>query len=65
MLAIQDAMERADFRGDQEANEFVQYFCRVANEDLRQRILTWRANRATVKDLQTAQEIDRAKRGAI
>lgn len=65
MLAMQDAYERADFRSDQEASEFAQYFCRLASEDLRQRILTWRANRATAQDIATAQEIDRAKRGAI
>ena len=45
IIAIQDAMERADFRSDQEANEFAQYFCRVAPENLRQTILTWRHNR--------------------
>lgn len=65
MLAIQDVMERADFRSDQEANEFAQYVCRVAHENMRQQILTWRVNKATPKDIQQAQEIDRAKRGAI
>lgn len=46
MIAVQDALLQVGFRNDQECKEFCQQLCHNAREDIRQRLGTWRNNRA-------------------
>lgn len=45
IIAMQDAMERTEFRSDQEASEFSQYLVKTTRESLRQKLGVWRSNR--------------------
>lgn len=45
IIATQDALCRGDFRSQHERDEFCQYLAQTMQENMRQRLLTWRANR--------------------
>ena len=45
IIAVQGAMEQGDFRSDQECHEFASHLVDTMPEALRQKLLTWRANR--------------------
>lgn len=45
LIATQGALEQADFRSDQEREEFCQHLIKAMPENMRQSLLTWRGNR--------------------
>jgi len=45
IIALQGALERGDFRNEQERKEFCQHLSKTMSESMRQKLLTWRANR--------------------
>lgn len=65
LIMYQDAIERLGFRGDYERQTFIQWLGRTAQEDLRQKLLTWRSNHYTQTDLQKSEELDKARRKSV
>lgn len=65
LIMYQDAIERLDFRSDQERREFTQHIGKTCAESLRQSLLTWRANGATREDMEHAVALDKARRGSV
>lgn len=45
IIALQGALENGDFRSEQEREEFCQHLAKTMGESMRQKLLTWRANR--------------------
>lgn len=45
LIALQGAIERADFRDEDERRIFLKHWRDTLDESLRQKLLTWRANR--------------------
>ena len=45
LIALQGALENGDFRSEQEREEFCQHLARTMPESMRQKLLTWRANK--------------------
>lgn len=64
IIAAQGAVEAARFTDDDERTLYCNHLADTIGEHVRQGLLTFRANRATISDVQRAQEIDQARRGA-
>ena len=65
LIMYQDAIERLGFRSDYERQTFIQQLGKTAQEDLRQKLLTWRSNHYTQADLQKSEELDKARRKSV
>lgn len=65
LIMYQDAIERLGFRSDYEKRCFIQQLGKTAQEDLRQKLLTWRSNHYTQQDLQRSEELDKARRKSV
>lgn len=65
LILTQGAVGKLDTLSEEERDEFVHYYADHADERMRQSFLTWRANRSTKADIDHAQSLDKARRGAV
>jgi hypothetical protein len=47
-IALDGALRKADFRDEADRHAFIDYLIKGMDENLRQRLLTWRANRVSL-----------------